>query len=67
MDRLTAIVDIVQAVAWPVTVGVGFFVFKTEIKALFERLRRLKYKDAELEFQEGVSGNKSQILIPTGE
>jgi hypothetical protein len=49
-------VDLVKAVAWPVTVVIGYFVFKPEIKRLFARLTRLKHKDTELEFQQGVKG-----------
>jgi hypothetical protein len=54
VDWLTAGVECVKALAWPVVVSVIFLCCQAEIKKLIGRLRRAKHKDWELEFEEAL-------------
>jgi hypothetical protein len=54
MDWLTFISKVVEATAWPVVACICFFVLKDQLLRLFPFLRRLKYKEFEAEFGEGV-------------
>jgi hypothetical protein len=54
MDWLTFISKVVEATAWPVVACVCFFALKEQLLRLFPFLRRLKYKEFEAEFGEGV-------------
>jgi hypothetical protein len=54
VDLVTAGVEVIKAIAWPSVVGLGFLLFKTEIRELFSRISRLKHKETEIEFREGV-------------
>lgn len=54
MDWLTFIAKIVEAIAWPsVVVGVLLFLRK-ELPEIVRSLRKLKFKDVELEFDESA-------------
>lgn len=52
MDWVTASVECVKALAWPIVVIVLFLCCQGEIKKLIGRLRRAKHKDWELEFEQ---------------
>ena len=54
LDWKTFIVEMVKAVAWPLVFGIVAFQLKDKITELLPRLRKLKHKDTELEFAEGV-------------
>lgn len=54
MDLLTFISKVIEAVAWPAVVLLIFFGLKNKVLKLFPFLRKLKYKDIEAEFGEGV-------------
>lgn len=54
MDWLTFIVEIIKALAWPSAVTLIAFNFKNEISKLLLRISKLKHKDTEIEFAEGV-------------
>lgn len=54
MDWLTFFSKIVEAMAWPVVVLLIFFGLRNRVLELFPFLRKLKYKDFEAEFGEGV-------------
>lgn len=54
MDWLTFIAKVVEALAWPsVVVGVLLFLRK-ELPSILRSLRKLKFKDVELEFDESA-------------
>jgi hypothetical protein len=55
LDWKTFIVELVKALAWPVVITVLIFQLKDKITELLPRLRKVKHKDTELEFAEGVS------------
>jgi len=52
VDWLTAGVECVKALAWPIAVVVLACFFGTEIKRLVPRLRRFKHGESEVEFSE---------------
>ena len=54
MDLLTFISNLVDSLAWPITVGVVIYLLREKIGELLPRLKRLKHKDTELEFVQGV-------------
>jgi hypothetical protein len=43
---------LVEALAWPIVVGVGFWSVRGQVGGLVGRIRRLKWKDAEAAFSE---------------
>uniref|UniRef100_Q479V8 DUF4145 domain-containing protein n=1 Tax=Dechloromonas aromatica (strain RCB) TaxID=159087 RepID=Q479V8_DECAR len=54
MDWLTFISKVVEATSWPLVACICFFALKDQLLRLFPFLRRLKYKEFEAEFGEGV-------------
>jgi len=52
MDTLTFITQLIESLAWPLTVLTVFLLLRKEIVGSIPRLQRLKFKDAELEFQQ---------------
>jgi len=48
VDITTAIVTAVQALVWPVAALLGILFLRREIRALFERISQIKYKDLEI-------------------
>ncbi|OOE57993.1 hypothetical protein [Salinivibrio kushneri] len=60
MDALTFLSEIIRSLAWPVTVVVLVFVLRRPIVELIPLLRRLKYKELELEFSQQVSELKAE-------
>ncbi len=76
LDWKTFIVEIVKAVAWPLVVALIAFQLKDKISELLPRIKKLKHKDTELEFAEGVSklvreqeakGNNKPVNLVTNE
>lgn len=66
MDWLTFISKIVETIAWPAVAIFVFFGLKDKVLELFPILRKLKYKDLEAEFGEGVR-EVSKKLPPAAE
>lgn len=71
MDTLTFISNLVSALAWPIAVVVIVIIFKAPLGGLLRNLKRLKFKDAELDFEEAASELKGieaqegkQISLP---
>ncbi|MCL6264383.1 hypothetical protein [Craterilacuibacter sp. RT1T] len=54
MDMLTFLSKLVEAIAWPVVAVICLFSLKEQLLQLSPLLRRLKYKEFEAEFGEGV-------------
>jgi hypothetical protein len=61
MDTLTFIAKFVESAAWPLVVLVIFLVLRKEIVRSIPRLQRLKFKDAELEFQQKAQEIESAL------
>ena len=54
MDILTFLASLVASVAWPTAVCLVVYWVLPELRSLVPRIRRLKYKDAEAEFEAGI-------------
>lgn len=54
MDWLELLASLVGSLAWPATVVVILLVFRHQVAGLIPLLRRLRYKDLELEFERGL-------------
>lgn len=52
MDVLTFIAEIVESIAWPVAVISALLVLKKDLPKIIGSLKRIKYKDVTLEFEE---------------
>jgi hypothetical protein len=65
MDWLTFFSRIIEATAWPIVACVCFFALKEQIFQLFPFLRRLKFKEFEAEFGEGVREVSEKLTAST--
>lgn len=65
MDWLTFISKVVETTAWPVVACICFFALKDQLLRLFPFLRRLKYKEFEAEFGEGVREVSEKLIAST--
>lgn len=67
MDLLTFIAKLVESLAWPAVVIAIVFIVRERLPELVTALRRLKYKDLELEFETSTAAieKKSEEAIPT--
>ncbi|WP_211705776.1 hypothetical protein [Paraburkholderia aspalathi] len=54
MDWLTFVAKVVEALAWPGTVLALLLIVRKELPGIVRSLRRLKFKDVELEFGEAA-------------
>lgn len=54
MDWKTFIAEIIKSLSWPAVVIFVIWLLQDKISELLPRLKKLKYKDAELEFIEGI-------------
>lgn len=61
MDWLTFLSRVIDAIAWPGTVLVVIFLVRKELPAIVRSLRRLKYKDLELEFGVTVKAVANEV------
>jgi hypothetical protein len=61
MDALTFLSELIKAVAWPVTAIVLVVLLRKPIVELIPLLRKLKYKELELEFAREVSELKAEV------
>src|SRR5216683_1897421 len=50
MDLLAFIAAVVASLAWPLTVLIALFVLRKQLVELIPGIRRLKYKDLEVDF-----------------
>ncbi len=70
MDWLTFITEIIKALAWPLTVLLILLLLRQPIAELIPLLRKLKWKELELEFEEKLVELKSdaaEALPPPAE
>jgi hypothetical protein len=69
MDWPTFAVEMVKALAWPITTLVGLLVLRRPIVSLIPLLQRLKYKDLELDFARRVSEVRAEAAaeLPTAQ
>jgi hypothetical protein len=67
MDVLTFITKLVETLVWP-GVGVGILLYvRKELPAILRSLRKLKFKDVEMEFGEAASSAPVRtIRLATG-
>ena len=63
MDWLTFITKIVEAAAWPGACLAVLLVIRNELPAIARSLRKLKFKDMELEFGEAAKA-VATVRIP---
>src|SRR5438876_2113628 len=63
MDALSAIVELVKALAWPVSVFAIIFLLRKAIQGLIDSIRegRVKYKDLEVTFKRDLQQARQSI------
>lgn len=69
MDCLTFLSKVIEAIAWPGTAIFFFAIVRKELPAIAKSLRRLKYKDMELEFGAATQAIASEVkqAVPSPE
>lgn len=65
MDALTFISEAVKSLAWPATAVFLVLMLKKPITELIPLLRKLKYKELEMEFSEAVAELKAEVAAST--
>ncbi len=60
MDWKTFIIEILNAVSWPVAAVIGVWLFRKPIYDLIPLIKKLKYKELEMEFSEQVRELKKE-------
>ena len=65
MDALTFISEIIKSLAWPAAVVTLVLMLKKPISQLVPLLRKLKYKELEMEFSEEIAELKAEAAVPT--
>jgi hypothetical protein len=66
------VASIIASIAWPTAVLVAVLVFRKQLMNLIPALRRLRYKDLELEFSDSVrelseKASREHLPLPTAE
>jgi len=61
MDWITFLSKLIDSVAWPISIIILAFIFRSPLSELILVLRRLKYKDFELEFDSEIKKLHSDI------
>jgi len=62
MDALTFLSNMVESLAWPVTVIVAVIVLKKPLEKLLPTIRKFQYKDLNLEF--GELARQAEAILP---
>lgn len=62
MDALTFIAEVVKALAWPASVVALVFMMRKPVGELIPLLRKLKYKEIEMEFSREIAELKAEAL-----
>jgi len=63
LDYLTFITTLVESLAWPISIVIVVAMLKQGIVNLLPKLRQLKYKDLQLDFQESVKKIESEAEV----
>ena len=61
MDWLTFIAEMTKAVSWPVAIVIAVWIFRDPLLKLLRELKRLKWKDVEVEFEKEVQKAKAEL------
>lgn len=64
MDALTFISEIIKSLAWPAAVVSLVIMLKKPIAQLIPLLRKLKYKELEMEFSKEIAELKAEASVP---
>jgi hypothetical protein len=64
MDWATFVVRIVEAIAWPTVVGFAFWNLRAQFGSLIAKVRRAKWKDAEVTFGEELDRVEDRLATP---
>ena len=64
MDILTFVVELTRALAWPIAVLTLVLILRKPIRELIPLLRRMKYKEIELEFAKEIAELKAETVAP---
>lgn len=69
MDWLTFFSNTISALAWPATLTILLILVRKQLPQIASSLRRLKYKDIEVEFSEAAKAiaNEISTAVPTAE
>lgn len=62
MDTLTFTAEVVRAVAWPASLLILAFLLRKPLRELIPLLRKLKYKEIEIEFSKEVSALRAKSI-----
>lgn len=62
MDTLTFAAEVIKAVAWPASLLVLAFLLRKPLKELMPLLRRLRYREVEIEFSREIAVLKAKSL-----
>ncbi|MFY0700271.1 MAG: hypothetical protein JXR04_05580 [Bermanella sp.] len=65
MDVLTFIAEITKALAWPFAAITLIFLLRKPLLELVPLMRKLKYKEMELEFSQGIMETKAEVAEST--
>ncbi|MEN6082841.1 hypothetical protein [Chromobacterium piscinae] len=61
MDKLTFVAEVVKALVWPATALILTFMLRKPISELIPFLRKLKYKEIEMEFSREIAELKAEV------
>lgn len=63
MDWLTFISEVIQALAWPLTVVVIVFILRDELSRLMHNIKRFRHKDTEIDFEQSLREISAEIAL----
>ena len=61
MDWLTFIAEMTKAISWPAAIVIAVLIFRDPLLKLLRELKRLKWKDVEVEFDKEVKKAKAEL------
>jgi hypothetical protein len=61
MDWLTFIAEMTKAISWPAAIVTAVFIFRDPLLKLLRELKRLKWKNVEVEFDKEVKKAKAEL------